>query len=378
MKYFFIILLILTCFSCKKNTGSIEVSDEIIGIESSVRYAQGFDLQIFQDISKLVIKRPYPNAQNQEVFYLVPRNNFIPDSLQNKNVIRTPIGSAVPTSTTHIPMIELFNMEDKIVGFPQTNYISSDRTTELVKTGKIAELGNIQNLNFEILVSLNPDLVIGFSMSENDPAFNRVKETHIPILFNGDWLEEEPLGRAEWLKVFGALFDKNQMADSIFNQIEKEYAEAKEIAQQSKDRPNVLSGILFEDKWSLPAGESFMAHLFADANINYLWKETKGTGSLVLALESVIEKGNASDLWIGAGIFTDYETMLESNSHYSTFNAFQEKKIFNFAKRKGDQGGILFFELAPIQPQVVLKDLIKAAHPDLLPDYIPYFLEPLD
>lgn len=378
MKYFFIILLILTCFSCKKNTASIEVSDEIIGIESSVRYAQGFDLQIFQDISKLVIKRPYPNAQNQEVFYLVPRNNFIPDSLQNKNVIRTPIGSAVPTSTTHIPMIELFNMEDKIVGFPQTNYISSDRTTELVKTGKIAELGNIQNLNFEILVSLNPDLVIGFSMSENDPAFNRVKETHIPILFNGDWLEEEPLGRAEWLKVFGALFDKNQMADSIFNQIEKEYAEAKEIAQQSKDRPNVLSGILFEDKWSLPAGESFMAHLFADANINYLWKETKGTGSLVLALESVIEKGNASDLWIGAGIFTDYETMLESNSHYSTFNAFQEKKIFNFAKRKGDQGGILFFELAPIQPQVVLKDLIKAAHPDLLPDYIPYFLEPLD
>lgn len=378
MKYFFIILLILTCFSCKKNTASIDLSDEIIGIESSVRYAQGFDLQIFQDISKLVIKRPYPNAQNQEVFYLVPRNNFIPDSLQNKNVIRTPIGSAVPTSTTHIPMIELFNMEDKIVGFPQTNYISSDRTTELVKTGKIAELGNIQNLNFEILVSLNPDLVIGFSMSENDPAFNRVKETHIPILFNGDWLEEEPLGRAEWLKVFGALFDKNQMADSIFNQIEKEYAEAKEIAQQSKDRPNVLSGILFEDKWSLPAGESFMAHLFADANINYLWKETKGTGSLVLALESVIEKGNASDLWIGAGIFTDYETMLESNSHYSTFNAFQEKKIFNFAKRKGDQGGILFFELAPIQPQVVLKDLIKAAHPDLLPDYIPYFLEPLD
>ena len=370
--------MILTCFSCKKNTASIEVSDEIIGIESSVRYAQGFDLQIFQDISKLVIKRPYPNAQNQEVFYLVPRNNFIPDSLQNKNVIRTPIGSAVPTSTTHIPMIELFNMEDKIVGFPQTNYISSDRTTELVKTGKIAELGNIQNLNFEILVSLNPDLVIGFSMSENDPAFNRVKETHIPILFNGDWLEEEPLGRAEWLKVFGALFDKNQMADSIFNQIEKEYAEAKEIAQKSNDRPNVLSGILFEDKWSLPAGESFMAHLFADANINYLWKETKGTGSLVLALESVIEKGNASDLWIGAGIFTDYETMLESNSHYSTFNAFQEKKIFNFAKRKGDQGGILFFELAPIQPQVVLKDLIKAAHPDLLPDYIPYFLEPLD
>ena len=378
MKYFFIILLILTCFSCKKNTASIEVSDEIIGIESSVRYAQGFDLQIFQDISKLVIKRSYPNAQNQEVFYLVPRNNFIPDSLQNKNVIRTPIGSAVPTSTTHIPMIELFNMEDKIVGFPQTNYISSDRTTELVKTGKIAELGNIQNLNFEILVSLNPDLVIGFSMSENDPAFNRVKETHIPILFNGDWLEEEPLGRAEWLKVFGALFDKNQMADSIFNQIEKEYAEAKEIAQKSNDRPNVLSGILFEDKWSLPAGESFMAHLFADANINDLWKETKGTGSLILALESVIEKGNASDLWIGAGIFTDYETMLESNSHYSTFNAFQEKKIFNFAKRKGDQGGILFFELAPIQPQVVLKDLIKAAHPDLLPDYIPYFLEPLD
>lgn len=378
MRYFLIILLLIASLACKKNTARLEVMDEIVMIESSVQHAQGFDLQTFQDISKLVIKRPYPNAQNQEVFYLVPKNELIPDSIQGKNVIRTPIVSIVPTSTTHIPMIELFNMEDKILGFPQTNYISSNRTAELVKTGKIAELGNIQNLNFEILISLNPELVIGFSMSENDPAFSRLKETQIPILFNGDWLEEEPLGRAEWLKVFGALFDKNQMADSIFDQIEKEYTEAKKIALHSKNRPTVLSGILFEDKWSLPAGESFMANLFEDANTNYLWKETKGTGSLVLALESVIEKGNASDLWIGAGIFTDYSAMLESNSHYSIFDAFQEKKIFNFAKRKGEQGGILFFELAPIQPQIVLKDLIKAAHPDLLPDYIPYFLEPLD
>ena len=376
--------MLISSVACRNNA-SLPSNDKIADMESSIRYAKssiryakGFDLQTFHDISKLVINRPYPNAQNHEVFYLVPKNKILPDSIHNENVIRTPIESVVPTSTTHIPMIELFNMEDKTVGFPQTNYISSNRTAELVKTGKIAELGNIQNLNFEILVSLNPDLVIGFSMSENDPAFNRLKETHIPILFNGDWLEEDPLGRAEWLKVFGALFDKNHMADSIFNQIEKEYTEAKAIALQSKNRPTVLSGILFEDKWSLPAGKSFMANLFADSNTNYLWKETKGTGSLVLALESVIEKGHDSDLWIGSGIFTDYKTLLESNNHYSTFKAFQEKKIFNFAKRKGEQGGILFFELAPIQPQIVLKDLIKAAHPDLLPDYIPYFLEPLD
>jgi iron complex transport system substrate-binding protein len=135
---------------------------------------------------------------------------------------------------------------------------------------------------------------------------------------------------------------------------------------------------LYEDKWSLPAGESFMANLFKDANTNYLWSKTKGTGSLVLSLESVIETGKSAELWIGSGIFTNYQTMLESNNHYQTFKAFNKKKIFNFSKRRGEQGGVLFFELAPIQPHIVLKDLVKAAHPDLLPNYNPYFLEPLD
>lgn len=364
--------------SCKNNSTPESQDKNSSEVITSIKYAKGFDLQYFNGYNKLIIKDPYPGATEEFIYYLVPKNTSVPAELSDKNIIFTPLTRLVATSTTHIPMIELFNQEQTLVGFPQTNYISSERTVEKILQGKVAELGSVQDLNMEILIDLQPELVIAFTMDKNDPVFKNMSALKINVLFNGDWLEETPLGRAEWLKLFGALFDQTKKADSLFLAIENNYTGAKKLASEAKESPTVLTGSLFQDKWHLPAGGSFMSTFFKDANTRYLWKDSPGTGSLVLGLESVLEVAGTADLWIGSGIFTSYHEMESSNAHYSSFNAFQKRKVYTFSKKKGNNGGILFLELAPIMPDIVLKDIIKIAHPALLPEYDTFFLEPLD
>ena len=376
MKFFkslVILLFIFLLFSCKqenKLTNTIKTN-------TLVKYAKGFGIQNYSNHKKLIITSPYPNAKQALEYIIIPKGNQIPDSLKKRNIIRTPIEKLVVTSTTHIPMLELLEVEKSLVGFPNLKYISSTKTRARIDNDEIIELGNEEWMNTEILLDLSPELLIGFSMSSNNKMFNTIEKAGIPVVLNGDWLEETPLGRAEWIKFFALFFDKEKEADSIFSTIETQYNEALAIAKNATSKPTVLSGVLFKDVWSLPAGESFVAQFLKDANTSYLWSDTKGKGSLALSFEAVYDKGQPAEFWIAPGHYNSYEQLENANKHYTKFDAFTKKRIFSFTQKKGDTGGALYYELAPVQPHIVLKDIIKITHPELLIDYSPFYLEPL-
>ncbi|MDD7914181.1 ABC transporter substrate-binding protein [Polaribacter ponticola] len=273
-------------------------------------------------------------------------------------------------------MVELLKEEASIIGFPFSKYISSEKTRTLIDGGNIKEIGKENSLNTEILLDLQPQLVVGYSVSSAVKSLTTIKNAGINVIYNGDWLEETPLGRAEWIKFFGVLFNKEKQADSIFNVIEANYIEAKNIALKSSNKATILSGaIMSKDIWNLPAGESFVAQFLKDANVNYLWKDSKGTGSLSLSFESVFDKAQSAKFWIAPGYFSSKEQMLKSNKIYSKFNAFRENKIFTPATKKGKTGGIIYYELATTRPDLVLKDIIKITNPKLVPNYNLTFFE---
>ena len=361
-------------FSCKTEQKQSVAKENI----STIKYATGFDILHFDGYKKLIIKAPYPDAKEQLEYIIIEKEEIIPTALKDLTIIRTPIEQLVVTSTTHIPMLELLEEENSLVGFPNTQYISSSKTRQLIANGDIQELGKEENINTEVLLDLNPEMLVGFSMSSNNKMFENIEKAGIPVLLNGDWLEETPLGRAEWLKFFGLLFNKENRADSIFNTIEKEYNDAIVIAKDAKTRPTILSGVQFKDIWNLPAGESFVAKFLKDANTDYLWSETSGKGSLALSFESVYEKGQQANIWIAPGHYNSYSQLEEANEHYTHFDAFTNKKVFSFNNKTGENGGVIYYELAPIQPHIVLKDIIKITHPELLANYTPYFLEQLN
>ena len=369
MKILFKVFLASFIFvSCTNNSNSKtnKTKPKLIG---KVKYAKGFDIQHFNNSIKLIIKSPYPKA-TQHLEYILTTNKNSSSMFPKGTLINTPLRSVVVTSTTHIPMLELLGVENTLVGFPHTKYISSKKTRKLITNNTIKEVGVKAALNTEMLLDLKPDAVIGFSMSKTNKSLNLIEKSGIPVLLNGDWLEETPLGRAEWIKFFGVLYNKEKEADSIFNAIEKNYLDAKRIASSAKNSPSILSGaIMSKDIWNLPAGESFVAQFLKDANTNYLWKTSKGKGSLSISFETALDKGKNAELWIAPGYFKSKEQMLSRNNNYQTFNAFKNDNLFTCANTVGGTGGIIYFELGPARPDLVLKDIIKIAHPQLLKNY---------
>jgi iron complex transport system substrate-binding protein len=368
---FFLLLLILN--SCNKEIVNKKVESTN---KTTIKYAKGFDIVEKNGNKKLIIKSAYKGFN--EIYEYTVYKKSLSKNLNNldKKIIQVPVKEIIVTSTTHIPMVELLEEEKSIVGFPFSRYVSSEKTRQLIDLGKIKEIGKENDLNTEILLDLQPELIVGYSVSSADKSLSTIQKSGINVIYNGDWLEETPLGRAEWIKFFGVLFDKEQLADSIFNGIENNYLEAKKIALKSTKQQTVLSGaIMSKDIWDLPAGDSFVAQFLEDANVNYLWKNTKGKGSLSLSFESVFEKGINADYWIAPGYFSSKEQMLSSNKLYEKFNAFKEDKIYSPSIKKGKTGGIIYYELAPTRPDLVLKDIIKITNPELLPNYKFTFFE---
>lgn len=367
---------LLFCFhACEEKRNPAKIDKINIESKYSIKYAQGFDIQYYNGYKKLIIKSPYPDADQYQEFVLIADNEKDFDGL---NKLFIPIKRMVATSTTHVPMIEILGETNSLVGFPNTDYISSIKTRERIKKGLVTDLGNEQSFNTELLLSLRPDALIAFSMGNSNKMFETFEKNEIPVIYNGDWLEKTPLGRAEWIKFFGALYNKDKEADSIFELIESSYLAAKKTALQAKTSPSLMSGVLFKDQWNLPAGESFTAQLYKDANTSYIWKESEGQGSLVLSFESVLERAENADFWIGSGYYTSLEELKNANAHYEQFKPFKNKAIYSFSKRRSENGGVEYFEFGPLQPHIVLKDLIKVSHPELLPDYEPYFLQRLE
>lgn len=362
--------------ACKNESAK---SKETAIIENSLQlsHAVGFMLQQHEGYKILTILNPWPGADKTFTYALEETKGAAANSEEYDAVVQIPVEKIVVTSTTHIPSLEALGVEQKLVGFPHTDYISSEVTRKLIDNGSVREVGKNEDLNTEVLLEINPDVVIGFAVDNDNSTFSTLQKTGIPVLYNSDWTETTPLGKAEWIKFFGVLFGKEQQADSIFGTIENEYLAAKEIAAQTQTQPTVLSGAMYKDIWYLPQGDSWAAQCIEDANGNYLWADSKGTGSISANLETVLEKGQNAQFWIGPGQFTSLSQMEEAHSVYAQFDAFQHSEVYSFTNKKGATGGVLYYELAPNRPDLVLKDIIKILHPEALPDHELFFFSKL-
>lgn len=371
-----IFLLITLLFSCK-NDRNEDAENITNGRLIATNYAEGFHIEEFEGYKTITLNKPWPGTEKSFKYALLEKGFQLQNPQDFDAVVVIPVKRIVVTSTTHIPSLEALGEIESLVGFPNLNYISSEKTRERISDGKITELGKNEDINTEILIDLNPDVVIGFAIDGNNSTFSTIQKTGIPVLYNSDWTETSPLGKAEWIKFFGLLFEKEKEADSIFNSIEKEYLSAKDLASKATKTPTVISGAMFKDIWYMPQGDSWAAQFIADANGDYLWKNSKGTGSLSLNLESVIDKGHEAEVWIGPGQFTSLDEIKNTSQAYSQFTAFKNAEVYSYSLKKGPTGGVIYFELAPNRPDLVLKDHVKILHPELLPEYEPYFFDKL-
>ncbi|GAB4157188.1 MAG: ABC transporter substrate-binding protein [Winogradskyella sp.] len=384
MKKSLVLIFFIALFlNCKDDKGNSRILPNLPNKDQGefiLNHAEGFSIQDYSSHKILTINKPWPEAKKNYKYLIASKNELAQMTFAKEaydGIITDSIKKIVVTSTTHIPALELLGVEHTLVGFPGTDYISSEKTRQRIDDGLVRELGKNEGLNTEVLLELQPDVVIGFGVDGVNTSFEIIKKAGIPVIYNGDWVESSPLAKAEWIKFFGVLFNKEKEADSIFNKIEKDYFEAKKLAADAKEQPTILSGAMHKEVWYLPSGSSPEAQFLKDAYVNYLWSDTSGNGSLALSFEAVLEKAQQADIWLSPSYYTSYQQLEEASNLYTNFEAFKNKAIYTFSTTTGTKGGVLYYELGTSRPDLVLKDLIKISHPELLENYKPHFFKPL-
>ncbi|KAF2513740.1 ABC transporter substrate-binding protein [Flavobacterium zhairuonense] len=362
---FFLSFFILT--SCKKSENIEIVKSETA--KNSIEFASGLSIVKQEGYSIVTISNPWPNANKDFKYVLKEKDAKVPDSLQTYTTIKVPLESIVVTSTTNIPFLEMLEVEDKLVGFPHTDYISSEKTRALIDKGSVKNVGQNEKLNIEQLIELSPDLIVTFGVDNNNPMLDNLKKSGLNVLIQGDWMEQSPLGKAEWIKLYGALFGKEDKAKELFDKIVESYNQAKKLVENKPATTKVLYGSMYEDVWYVAKGNSWVAQFMKDAKADYLWSNLKGTGSEGLSFEKVLDKAKEANVWVVSGSFKTLEELQKANPHYGEFDAFKNKTVYSLENKFGATGGTIFYELSPSRPDLVLKDYIKIFHPDLLAGY---------
>lgn len=350
----------------------------------SILHASKFKVENTDSFNVVTVMNPWQGALQNYVYVLVRNGQKAPDLEKFRKsendiiqAVEIPIKSIALTSTTFVPLLDRLNETESFVAFPGTDHISSSKARKLIDSGKVANIGTENGINIERLIELNPDVLMENAMQgESDDAL-LTRKAGIPVLFNADYLEKTPLGRAEWIKFAGLFYDKNQLADSIFNQLATAYDSLKRLASKATSKPTVFSGIVYGDIWFMPGGENSGAIFIRDAHGEYLWKETPNEGSIKLSFEAVYNKAHNADYWIGVASFASLDEIKKSDTRYAEFKAFKEANVYSYNAKIGEKGGMTFFELGYARPDLILADMIKILHPELLPGYELYFYQKL-
>ncbi|WP_026713170.1 ABC transporter substrate-binding protein [Flavobacterium daejeonense] len=374
-KIIFLILFSL-CLSCKKNEN--KNTQTIQAVKNEIEYSSNLSIYKYDGYSIVQVLNPWPDANKDFTYILKEKNATVPDSLQKYTQLSVPLQSIVVTSTTNIPFLEMLNAEKYLVGFPHTDYISSVKTRKLIDAGSVQNVGQNERLNIEKLIDLAPEAIVTFGVDNNNPMIDNLKKSGLNVLIQADWMEQSPLGKAEWIKLYAALFGKEKEGKILFDNIVNNYKEALELVANEKAKTTVLYGSMYQNQWFVAKGNSWVAEFMKDAKSNYLWADTEGSGSLGLSFENVLEKAKKAQCWIASGSFKNLKELANSNTHYSQFDAFTKKNVYTFESKLGATGGTLYYELAPSRPDLVLKDYIKIFHPELLNDYAFTFVTKLN
>jgi len=373
-------LLALLIISCRESKDT-SINSIISSQDQVIKSAHCLSIERKGEYSIVTIKNPWQGAENISMtYYLVKRGNIIPSGVDSSKVIYVPVNSIICMSTTHVGMISAIGEETTIKGLSGTGFIYNPSVKQKIRNGLIHEVGYEASLNQELIISIYPDIVMIYGIGNESAGYvSKIKELGINVIFNADYLETDPLGKAEWIKLFGALYCKENVADSIFESEVKDYNLIRDfVLEHTTDKPAVMLGLPFKDSWFISPGNSFVSKLINDAGGNYLWKNTKSSVSMPYGLENVFITAMDADFWFNIGTVSKFSEISLVDNRLSDLRCFKKKNLYNNNKRITEDGGNDYWESGTLHPHIILKDMASMLHPDLFPGYEPFYYKKLE
>lgn len=346
-------------------------TDSLCAHTVPIRYAKGFSVRDYGAYRLVDVSDPLDTASVTYHYALVPRGKRPMGIPAEYTLIETPVRRVVCMTALQMSNFIKLDATDRIVGISSTRFLYNAAIKQQLDQKRTSRIGIEGNFDNEVILAINPDVI--FVSPFKKGGYEAIKNLGLPLVTFLGYKESSPLGQAEWIKFTAMLLGLEEQANARFNAIEERYNELKSLAAKASLRPTVLSGELHGGNWYVVGGKSYLAHLFEDAGAQYFMQNDNESGGFYVDFETVYSQGANTDFWRVVnsfdGTFT-YDAMRQTDSRYADFKAFKEKKVIYCNLRSKP-----FYENTPVEPEVVLADLIKAFHPDLLPDYAPVYYE---
>ncbi len=360
---------IILLSGCIRN--SSRITDPSKSMESYCKYASGFEVMDHGDFTILRVHDPWQNSRNVTFSYVLAESEMlVPDSLSRFPFIKIPVQRVITLSTTHVAMIHYLGKSNTIKGASGTALIYDPEINIRIEADEILEVGYDQGLNYETIVSLDPEVLFMYGVEGSVLATaEKLSELGVNVIFCGDYLEPHPLGKAEWIRFFALFYELEEESNRLFYKIDSAYQTLKALASNATRKPNVLTGLPWKDTWYMAGGQSFAAKLIDDAGGSFLWRENQSTEAIPLDLESVYAKAVLADIWINPGAANNLNELNQFDERFRDLPVLQKGQVFNNNNRLTVTGGNDYWESGAVRPDLVLADLIEVFHPDLLNDH---------
>ena len=354
-------------------SGSSADTDYFPG-KAKIIEAKGLTITYAKSYKVVKVTNPWRGAKSGFTYVLVQCGTPTPEltgDLAGASVIQVPITSASIMSTTLAPQFDVLGVADRIVSVDSPAFYSTPSLVKRIESGAVKGTGGGAKANIELLVSLKPGVVITYGTGSGSfDGIDKLQSAGLPTLVEAGYMEETPLGRAEWVKLIGALTNRDSEAQAEFTRWSNDYLSLATKVSATKLRPTVISGSMYQGTWYMPGGKSFAAQYIRDAGGSYPWASDGSTGSLSLDFESVLDKGYDATVWINAGF--EWKTLRDTvadDTRYARLLAYKTAAVYGNDKRVNATGGSDYFETAVVRPDLVLADLVSVLHPEILPNY---------
>lgn len=356
----FAMMALLALAACQQNPNKSDstTADAKPNSVYEPAYANRFKIKYFSDHKRIEITHPWDSTAAPLVTLLSKNAEFLKN---NPSAIKIPVKKWVSVASTQISYAHKLNVLDELVGMAEPQYVANTKVQEGLVTGKIRNIGIAFAPDTEILLVLNPDMMMISPFK--DDFYGPLRSAGIKMTTNSSYLENTPLGRMEWLVYVAAFFNKEDEAIATVNEVAERYNKVKQLAANAKEKPCVMSGQVYQGVWYTPAAQSFNANFLEDAGVRYIFNDRPGTGSLSYDFETVYQAAAHCDYWmmmVNRADTYSYSALKDEDVRYTDFDAFKLRKVVY-----SNTYNSMLFEKGLLEPDVVLKDLVQLFHPEL-------------
>ncbi len=367
-----VVLVVLNGTACHQR-GATDMAAYSVEVYTP-RYAKGFAIVGSEQgqSSILRVSNPWQGAEGVETELFISRGGEEAPAGFDGQVIEGDASRVVCMSSSYVAMLDFVGKVESVVGVSGIDFISNEYVAS--HRDKVFDVGQDSDANYELIVALDPDIVLLYGVTGACAMEGKLSELGIPYAYIGEYLEQDPLGKSEWLIAIAEIMGCRTEAEALFAEIPQRYEALKTLAAQATTaKPKVMINTPYADSWFMASSSSYIARLIADAGGDYIYKRNTSNSSLPIDLEVATQLTSAADVWINIGSITSLAEMRSRFPKFGDVRCVREGEVYNCDKRSSAGGGNDYWESGVVHPDIILRDMIKIFHPELIADEFFYY-----